>query len=222
MTLLSERIRWVMQRFDLSQAEMARICDVKQPSVNRWVSGATEKIKSDSALRLCERYPINIQWLISGIGSPLSSDAEKNRLAPSFPVAVAVFQLSAQTDPQQQPKLVEMQTPPKYYDQRWLTEHSLKSENLKVLAVPDNAMSPLLNEGDFATIDTSITSVENDRVFCFVFMGILYIRRLRLLMNGDIQAVANGSWPSEAIPKDMSACLHVLGKVVDRSGTSGL
>ena len=223
MSLLHERIRWVMQYYNLTQSEIARICGVKQPSVNRWVSGNTEKIKSDAALRLCKRVPIDIQWLISGIGSPLSASAgQKNGLAAFSNVAVPIFRLTAQADSQFPPQLEETQAPPKYYDQRWLTDHDLRIENLKVLVVPDNAMSPFLNQGDLVTIDTSKTLIENDRVFCFVYLGAFYVRRMRVLINGEIQTVSDGSWPDETIPQEKLNHLYILGRVVDRSGTSGL
>jgi len=226
MSTLSERIRWVMQTFSLTQAELARICGIKQPSVNRWVSGDTETIKSDSALRLCERYPINIQWLISGIGEPLfDGEAPKNSTTATMTcaqAAVRFFYPAAQADPQLRPKLEEMQMIPRYYDPEWLKENNLLIDNLKAFIAPDDGMSPFINKGDSVTIDTTQTTIENNRVYVFVYMGALYVRRLRVLLNGDIQTVTNGSWPNENIPKERVPFVHVLGRVVDRFGNAGL
>ena len=83
-------------------------------------------------------------------------------------------------------------------------------------------MSPFLNQGDLVTIDSSKTLVENDRVFCFVYLGSLYVRRMRVLINGEIQTVSDGSWPDETIPQEKLNHLYILGRVVDRSGTVGL
>lgn len=225
MSTLSERIRWVMQHFSLTQAELARICGVKQPSVNKWVNGGTETIKSDSALRLCERYPINLQWLISGAGSPLfdGDDVESGNPSITFTNgAVRLFHLVAQTDPRLQPKLDEMDMSPKYYDQTWLEEHGLKVENLQAFVVTEDALSPFINEGDVVTIDRTQTVIENGRVYAFAFNGRLHVRRLRVLLNGDLQTIPSDSRSAEIISKDQINFLHILGKVVDRSGSTSL
>lgn len=225
MNTLSERIRWVMQHFSLTQAELARICGIKQPSVNRWVSGATETINSESALRLCERYPINLQWLISGVGEPLFKGEGISSIQPSSAYsqrAVRLFHLVAQTDPRLQPKLDEMDMSPKYYDQAWLDEHGLKVENLQAFIVTDDGLSPFINEGDIVTVDMTQTTIENGRVYAFVYSGKLCVRRLRVLLNGDLQTIPSDSRSVETILKDQTALLHILGKVVDRSGSHSL
>lgn len=71
MTDLSDRIRWVMQHFNLSQAQLAKIAGVRQPSVNRWANGGTTSIKVDAAMRICSRFPISMDWLVYGTGEPL-------------------------------------------------------------------------------------------------------------------------------------------------------
>lgn len=225
MNTLSERIRWVMQHFSLTQAELARICGIKQPSVNRWVNGTTETIKSGAALRLCERYPINFQWLISGAGKPLFEGERVASVQPNTAYAngaVRLFRLVAQTDPRLQPILDEMDMAPKYYDQDWLNEHGLKAENLQAFIVTNDALSPFINEGDIVTVDKTQTTIENGRVYAFAFNGLLHVRRLRVLLNGDLQTIPYDSRSIETIPKDQIALLHILGKVVDRSGSRGL
>ena len=39
MNTLSERIRWLIQHFNLSQTSLARLAGVTQPSVANWVNG---------------------------------------------------------------------------------------------------------------------------------------------------------------------------------------
>ncbi len=73
MTTLSERISWVMQHFNISQSELGRIAGIKQPSVASWLSGRTKNMKSGPALAICSKLPINQNWLVNGVGEPLSS-----------------------------------------------------------------------------------------------------------------------------------------------------
>lgn len=70
---LSDRIRWLMQRFDLSQSELARIAGIKQPSVAGWLSGRTKNLKSGPALAICTQLPVRQSWLVNGVGDPLTS-----------------------------------------------------------------------------------------------------------------------------------------------------
>ena len=70
MNTLSERIRWVMLKYNLSQAALAKIAGVKQPSVNRWVNGFGAAIRADAAVSICRYFSLSPDWLISGRGNP--------------------------------------------------------------------------------------------------------------------------------------------------------
>lgn len=225
MTTLSERIRWVMREFELSQSALARICGVRQPSVNRWVNDGIDQMNAEAALRLCQRYPISIQWLVTGDGEPLfDGDAVKKRS--SVPVVgtcrIRIFQPVAETDPRLEPKLEPLGMAEKIYTDTWLAERNLQAENLRVLLVPDDSMSPFLQKNDCVTVNTADKQVESDHVYAFVYEGELRVRRLRKLMGGAIQSVCDGDWPDEIIKNENLTFLHIIGRVVDHSGTFGL
>ena len=44
MTILSNRIKWILDHFSLSQSRLAKIAGVKQPSVFGWICGKTQTI----------------------------------------------------------------------------------------------------------------------------------------------------------------------------------
>lgn len=75
MSTLSERIRWVMQTYDLSQAALAKIAGVKQPSVNRWVNGVGSAIRAEAAAAICRHFSLSLDWLICGRGNPHDANA---------------------------------------------------------------------------------------------------------------------------------------------------
>lgn len=75
MNTLSERIRWVMLKYNLSQAALAKIAGVKQPSVNRWVNGVGAAIRADAAVSICRYFSLSPDWLISGRGNPQGVNA---------------------------------------------------------------------------------------------------------------------------------------------------
>ena len=58
-----------------SQAELARACGVKQPSVNDWFSGKTKTLKADSLVRASRYLGVRLEWLQSGLGPMKDIDA---------------------------------------------------------------------------------------------------------------------------------------------------
>lgn len=66
MTTLATRLDVALKRTGKSQAELARACGVKPPSVAAWFSGATKKLKADSLIRAAAFLGVRQEWLNSG------------------------------------------------------------------------------------------------------------------------------------------------------------
>lgn len=71
MDTLSRRLQWALsQKPGATQADLARACKVKAPSVAGWFSGKTKSLKAES-LRLAAAYlGVSRDWLESGSGPP--------------------------------------------------------------------------------------------------------------------------------------------------------
>ena len=48
--MLSERLRFAMQRAGISQAALARACGVKAPSVHSWLNGKSKYLRGPNLL----------------------------------------------------------------------------------------------------------------------------------------------------------------------------
>jgi transcriptional regulator with XRE-family HTH domain len=71
MSTLKERIALCMSRRpDLSQADIARLCDVSRPSVSDWLNGKTKSLKPDAARLAAELFGCDQNWIGQGIGAP--------------------------------------------------------------------------------------------------------------------------------------------------------
>lgn len=71
-----------------SQAELARACGVKQPSVNDWFSGKTKTLKADSLVKAARYLGVRLEWLQSGLGPMRDIEAinvEVREPAPAWP-----------------------------------------------------------------------------------------------------------------------------------------
>ena len=66
MKLLKDRLQYALELRKGSQADLARACHVKAPSVAEWISGKTKTLKSDSLLRASAFLGVNALWLHTG------------------------------------------------------------------------------------------------------------------------------------------------------------
>lgn len=75
MRTLKERLQWALsQKPGATQADLARACKVRAPSVAGWFSGRTKTLKAHS-LRAASAYlGVNMDWLSDGVGSPYDAD----------------------------------------------------------------------------------------------------------------------------------------------------
>lgn len=76
---LADRLLTAMERAGLSQADLARACDVKPPSVNGWLSGKAKFLRGENLLKASAALRVNEKWLATGEGPMLGSqDALSN------------------------------------------------------------------------------------------------------------------------------------------------
>ena len=74
MDTLAARMRWALdQKPGSSQAELARACKVKPPSVADWLSGKTKTLKAESLRSAAAYLGVNRDWLESGLGAAFSA-----------------------------------------------------------------------------------------------------------------------------------------------------
>lgn len=75
MSTLSDRLKDALAESKLSQADLARVCGVKAPSVNAWFSGRTKNLRGENLVRIAAALNVNIAWLASGQGAMRPSTA---------------------------------------------------------------------------------------------------------------------------------------------------
>lgn len=69
--LLRDRIAECLRRHPkLRQADIARACNVKTPSVVGWLNGDTKTLKADTARLAADLFGCDQNWLATGVGSP--------------------------------------------------------------------------------------------------------------------------------------------------------
>ncbi|MBL8511886.1 MAG: helix-turn-helix domain-containing protein, partial [Betaproteobacteria bacterium] len=66
--MLADRLKKAMEAANVSQAELARACGVKPPSVHAWMSGEAKSLRGQNLLIAAERLGVSEAWLSSGRG----------------------------------------------------------------------------------------------------------------------------------------------------------
>jgi transcriptional regulator with XRE-family HTH domain len=67
--MFSERLRYAMERAGISQAQLARACGVKAPSVHSWLSGKSKFLRGHNLLSAAKVLKVSQTWLATGNGS---------------------------------------------------------------------------------------------------------------------------------------------------------
>lgn len=79
---LAERLNTAMERSGLTQAELARACGVKPPSVNGWLSGKSKYLRGENLLKAAAALRVNQQWLATGEGPMTISLGRSSNIEP--------------------------------------------------------------------------------------------------------------------------------------------
>lgn len=74
---LKDRLTIAMKSAGISQAELARMCGVKPPSVSGWLSGKAKFLRGENLLAAANALNVSQQWLATGEGAmkPLNQQA---------------------------------------------------------------------------------------------------------------------------------------------------
>lgn len=97
MTTLTERLTLAMSRRGISQAELARQCGVKQPSVHGWLSGKSKFLRGENLLKAASVLQVSEEWLATGDGpmepgeKPKHPQSQSARPDPAILVATQEF-----------------------------------------------------------------------------------------------------------------------------------
>lgn len=75
---LAERLTAAMAHSGLTQAELARACGVKPPSVSGWLSGKSKFLRGENLLKAAAALGVNQQWLATGDGKMIALQQPSN------------------------------------------------------------------------------------------------------------------------------------------------
>ena len=174
---------------EISQQEIADFVDIKQPSVNGWLSGKTKTLKGDTALKAAMFFNVNPNWLTYGRGS-MKTPGKANEMEG---VNLQVVDFESNSDYIQVRRStirltaghtgfavesVDDAMAPIVFRKDWLEKRRYRAEKLLAVNVSGNSMYPGLSDGDTVTVNLDQVTPLDGEVFAVNFDGELIVKRL--------------------------------------------
>ena len=221
MTTLAERLTSIMSEKGLSQAELARMTGLKQPSVFKIVSGQT--LNPKNIVEIATALGVDVNWLKTGEGEPIAQGSIISSLVSTdsdehhrFHVDYLDVQAAAGhsgIENADYPEVIQSI----YFSKEGLLEIVGKSTNdgISLINVPTDSMVPTINKGDIVFVDTKVNYYTGEGVYFFLLNGGAYIKRLMKLPTGVYRAISDNSvYPDFDISDELFDTAVIIGKFI--------
>lgn len=96
----------------------------------------------------------------------------------------------------------------------WLSTHGLKFDQVALIGIADDHMSPAIPKGAVALVDLSMCQIEGKGIYAIRKGSSVQVRRLELIGETLLITGDNDNLESVLIPKPQRGTVEVLGRVV--------
>lgn len=214
MATLSERLTSLMYEKGISQAELARLIGIKQPSVFKILSGETRNPKK--ILEIATALNVDPHWLKTGEGDPDPSYRIVEVSEPQNPNTVRVDILDVEASagngaylsPTEQ-GLLSQEFDLTFFRQQF---GRADAKHLKLITVKGDSMAPTLESGDLLYVDISENYFAADGLYVFTFDGQTFIKRLQKVGKEMLVISDNPTYKEWTFTQDDDVFIH--GRVI--------
>ena len=214
MTTLSERLTSLMNEKGISQAELARLIGIKQPSVFKILNGETRNPKK--ILEIATALNVDPHWLKTGEGGPAPSYRIVEVSEPQNPNTVRVDILDVEASagngaylsPTEQ-GLLSQEFDLTFFRQQF---GRADAKHLKLITVKGDSMAPTLESGDLLYVDISENYFAADGLYVFTFDGQTFIKRLQKVGKEMLVISDNPTYKEWTFTQDDDVFIH--GRVI--------
>lgn len=170
---------------------------------------------------------VSMDWLISGEGNMtkpniISLDETDTDNLPSGFVQIPEYKVCFGAGEAAEPTYEEIQDcVPAYFRSSFFTARGINPKNCRRFKVIGDSMIPLINNGDYITVDCSpIDHIENNQIYAMVFDHSLRVKRLIKTFKNITIRSDNPIYQDEVLTLDEAdELIHIIGKVIERSGS---
>ena len=214
MTTLSERLTALMAEKGLSQAELARMIGVKQPSIFKILSGQT--LNPKNILEIATALNVDPHWLKTGEGDPDPSYRIVEVSEPQNPNTVRIDILDVEASAGNGAYLspTEQGLLSQEFDLTVCRQQFGRADakHLKLITVKGDSMAPTLESGDLLYVDISENYFAADGLYVFTFDGQTFIKRLQKVGKEMLVISDNPTYKEWTFTQDDDVFIH--GRVI--------
>lgn len=214
MTTLSERLTALMDDKGLSQAELARMIGVKQPSIFKILSGQT--LNPKNILEIATALNVDPHWLKTGEGDPDPSYRIVEVSEPQNPntVRIDILDVEASAGSGAYLSPTEQGLLSQEFDLTFFRQQFGRADakHLKLITVKGDSMAPTLESGDLLYVDISENYFAADGLYVFTFDGQTFIKRLQKVGKEMLVISDNPTYKEWTFTQDDDVFIH--GRVI--------
>lgn len=214
MATLSERLTSLMYEKGISQAELARLIGIKQPSVFKILSGETRNPKK--ILEIATALNVDPHWLKTGEGDPDPSYRIVEVSEPQNPNTVRIDILDVEASAGNGAYLspTEQGLLSQEFDLTFFRQQFGRADanHLKLITVKGDSMAPTLESGDLLYVDISENYFAADGLYVFTFDGQTFIKRLQKVGKEMLVISDNPTYKEWTFTQDDDVFIH--GRVI--------
>ncbi len=190
--MLSKRLEIAMKEAGISQAELARACGVKSPSVHGWLNGKSKFLRGENLLAAAKALKVSQTWLATGKGAMHANNAgdttttdNSYRPALEIPAFSSVYpSIGSAAEESDREFIVDVLR----LSHKWVLDNIrplTKQENLCFISTEADEMAPTINPGDIVLVDIGVRTIRASGVYLFVSAEQnLFIKRVSFQMDG--------------------------------------
>lgn len=227
MTELKNRIQSAMDYAQINGKELSILTGLTTAAISQYKTGKILTLNAMAAQKIADALGVNVEWLVTGEGNMIKPNiisldtADSDKLPAGF-VQIPEYKICFGAGEAEEPTYEEIQDcVPAYFRSSFFSDRGINPKNCKRFKVIGDSMIPLINDGDYITVDcTPKDYIENNQIYALVFDHSLRIKRLIKSFKTLTIRSDNSIYPDEVLTLEEAAQLiHIIGKVIERSGS---
>nr|DAP84314.1 MAG TPA: Repressor protein CI [Caudoviricetes sp.] len=227
MTELKNRIQSAMDYAQINGKELSILTGLTTAAISQYKTGKILTLNAMAAQKIADALGVNVEWLVTGEGNMIKpniislDNADSDKLPAGF-VQIPEYKICFGAGEAEEPTYEEIQDcVPAYFRSSFFSDRGINPKNCKRFKVIGDSMIPLINSGDYITVDcTPKDYIENNQIYALVFDHSLRVKRLIKSFKTLTIRSDNSIYPDEVLTLEEAAqMIHIIGKVIERSGS---
>lgn len=216
-----------MDYAQINGKELSVITGLTTAAISQYKTGKILTLNAMAAQKIADALGVNVEWLVTGEGNMIKpniislDNADSDKLPAGF-VQIPEYKICFGAGEAEEPTYEEIQDcVPAYFRSTFFSDRGINPKNCKRFKVIGDSMIPLINDGDYITVDcTPKDYIENNQIYALVFDHSLRIKRLIKSFKSLTIRSDNPIYSDEVLTLEEAAqMIHIIGKVIERSGS---